>query len=279
MLTWVFAVLIGAVLGMLGGGGSILTVPVLTYIAGLDPKVAIASSLPVVALTSAFGAFGHWRAGHVRLRVAFIFGAFTMVGGYFGALSAQLMSGEAQLLLFAVVMLAASVSLFRKLGPAPEFPDDEPYVLPLARLAPLGIGVGVLTGLVGVGGGFLIVPALVQLGHVPIRAAIGTSLLVIALNATAGTLGYIGQVEFPLQLLVPFTALALVGIAIGTGAVKRVQPSALRRSFAMLLLIVGIGILYQNRLVINNAVRGLLAPAEIKPTASMTDAVRHIGEV
>lgn len=279
MLTMVFAVLIGAVLGMLGGGGSILTVPVLTYIAGLDPKVAIASSLPVVALTSAFGALGHWRAGHVRLRVAFIFGAFTMVGGYFGALSSQLISGEAQLLLFAVVMLAASISLFRKLGPTPQFPDDEPYVLPLARLAPLGIGVGVLTGLVGVGGGFLIVPALVQLGHVPIRAAIGTSLLVIALNATAGTLGYLGHVEFPLPLLVPFTALALLGIAIGTGAVKRVQPSALRRSFAMLLLIVGTGILYQNRLVISNAVRGLLAPADITPTALTTNVVRHLREV
>lgn len=258
--------MIGAVLGMLGGGGSILTVPVLTYVAGLDPKVAIASSLPVVAVTSAFGGFGHWRAGQVQLRVAAIFGGFTMVGGFAGARLATFLSGELQLLAFAGVMLAASVSMLRPYRPPVPAADASPFVLPLAKLAPLGLGVGMLTGVVGVGGGFLIVPALVQLGHVPIRAAIGTSLLVIAMNATAGTVGYVGQVEWPVGMLVPFTGLALVGIALGTGAAQRVKQSMLRRLFGFLLLIVGVFILYQNRVVLEKLTRTLAEPA-LQPTA------------
>ncbi len=266
MLTLVFALVIGAVLGMLGGGGSILTVPVLTYVSGLDPKIAIASSLPVVAVTSAFGALGHWRAGQVQLRVAAIFGGFTMLGGFAGARLATFLSGELQLLAFAAVMLAASMSMLRPYHPPVRAPDAEPFVLPLAKLAPLGLGVGMLTGVVGVGGGFLIVPALVQLGHVPIRAAIGTSLLVIAMNATAGTLGYLGLVEWPVSLLVPFTGLALVGIAIGTSAAQRVQQSALRRLFALLLLLVGLFILYQNRVVLEKLTHSFTEPA-MEPTA------------
>ncbi len=266
MLTLLFAVVIGAVLGMLGGGGSILTVPVLTYVAGLDPKIAIASSLPVVAVTSAFGAFGHWRAGQVQMRVAAIFGGFTMVGGFAGARLATFLSGELQLLAFAGVMLAASVSMLRPYHPPVRAADAEPFVLPLAKLAPLGLGVGMLTGVVGVGGGFLIVPALVQLGHVPIRAAIGTSLLVIAMNAAAGTLGYLGRVDLPVSMLIPFTGLALVGIALGTGAAQRIQQSALRRLFAFLLLIVGVFILYQNRVVLEKLTRSLAEPA-LEPTA------------
>ncbi len=266
MLTLAFAVVIGAVLGMLGGGGSILTVPVLTYVAGLDPKVAIASSLPVVAFTSAFGALGHWRAGQVQLRVAAIFGGFTMVGGFAGARLAQFLSGESQLLIFAFVMLAASVSMLRPYHPSVRPPDGALFVLPLAKLAPLGLAVGVLTGVVGVGGGFLIVPALVQLGRVPIRAAIGTSLMVIAMNAAAGTIGYYGHVDLPVKMLIPFTGLALVGIAIGTGAAQRVQQSALRRLFAILLLLVGAFILYQNRVVLEKLTRSLASPA-VEPTA------------
>jgi uncharacterized membrane protein YfcA len=279
VLTLVFALLIGAVLGMLGGGGSILTVPVLTYVAGLDPKVAIASSLPVVAVTSAFGALGHWRAGQVQLRVAAIFGAFTMVGGFLGAQSARWISGQTQLLLFAAVMLAAAVSMLRPARVPILAPDAEPFVLPLSRLAPLGLGVGLLTGLVGVGGGFLIVPALVQLGHVPIRAAIGTSLLVIAMNASAGTLGYLGHVSLPLGILLPFTGLALVGIAFGTGAAQRVPQRALRRGFAVLLLLVAGTILYQNRAYLAETARLLIPPSNTSTTAFQPRPARIAPEV
>jgi uncharacterized membrane protein YfcA len=244
MLSLAFAVVIGIALGMLGGGGSILTVPVFTYVAGLDPKVAIASSLPVIAVISAVGAFGHWRAGHVQVRTALVFGALTMMGGFTGARLAVFLSGRAQLLLFAAIMLIAAVSMLRA---APEkAADAEPASLKIGTLVPLGLGVGALTGLVGVGGGFLIVPALTQLGGLPMRRAVGTSLLVIALNSLAGTLGYVGQVALPFKLLIPFTALAVGGILIGSVAARRVPHAALRRAFAVLLLLVAGFILSQN---------------------------------
>jgi uncharacterized protein len=243
-MTVAFALVIGIALGMLGGGGSILTVPVFTYVTGLDPKVAIASSLPVVAIISAAGAFGHWRAGNVQLRTAALFGLFTMAGGFSGARLSQWLSGSTQMFLFAAVMLMAAVAMLRG-GAAPD-ENVKPESLPLLRLAPLGIGVGVLTGLVGVGGGFLIVPALVQIARVPMRSAVGTSLLVIALNAAAGTAGYLGHVNLPFDVLVPFTGMALVGIAIGTWSAQRVPQEALRRGFALLLLVVGGFVLYRN---------------------------------
>ena len=246
MLTYLLAVVIGVALGMLGGGGSILTVPVFTYVAGLDPKIAIASSLPVIAVASTIGALGHWRAGSVQLRTAALFGGFTMIGGFSSARLAAFLPARAQLLLFATIMIGAAVSMLRTAraaapAPAPTAP------LAIGTLLPLGLGVGVLTGLVGVGGGFLIVPALTQLGRLPMHLAIGTSLTVIAMNSLAGTLGYLGRVALPYQLLLPFTALAVVGIVVGTALAQRVPQQTLRRAFAVLLLLVAGYILFQNR--------------------------------
>jgi uncharacterized membrane protein YfcA len=201
-----------------------------------------------------------------------------MAGGFLGALSARWISGQTQLLLFAAVMLAAAFSMLRPARVPIHAPDAQPFVLPLARLAPLGFGVGVLTGLVGVGGGFLIVPALVQLGRVPIRAAIGTSLLVIAMNASAGTIGYLGHVSLPIGILLPFTGLALVGIAIGTGAAQRVPQRALRRGFAVLLFAVAFVILYQNRAYLTDTARLLVSP-EVSPTALQPTAAGAASEV
>lgn len=253
MLTLALALVIGVALGLLGGGGSILTVPVFTYIAGLDPKVAIASSLPVIAVTSAVGAFGHWRARNVQPRTAFVFGGLAMVGGFAGARLAGFLTGAVQMLLFAVIMLGASVSMLRA-TPVNGEPPPTTAALSLGTLLPLGLGVGVLTGLVGVGGGFLIVPALAQLGGLPMHVAVGTSLLIIAMNSAAGTLGYLGQVAFPLDLLLPFTALAVGGILVGSNLARRLSQTVLRRGFAVLLLTVASFILYQNRGVIAAAV-------------------------
>lgn len=244
MLTLAFAVVIGVALGMLGGGGSILTVPVFTYVAGLDPKIAIASSLPVIAVASTIGALAHWRAGTVQLRTAAMFGGFTMVGGFSGARLAGFLPGRAQLLLFAAIMTGAAVSMLRSQDAADSTVPAKS--LSLGTLLPLGLGVGMLTGLVGVGGGFLIVPALTQLGRLPMHIAIGTSLTVIAMNSIAGTLGYLGQVALPFDLLVPFTGLAVVGIIMGTMLAQRVPQQALRRAFAVLLLLVASYIAYQN---------------------------------
>jgi uncharacterized protein len=245
MLTFALAVVIGIALGMLGGGGSILTVPVFTYVAGLDPKIAIASSLPVIAVASSIGALAHWRAGTVQLRTAALFGGFTMIGGFSGARLAGYLPARAQLLLFAAIMTGAAVSMLRSQGATTTASSNQP--LGLGTLLPLGLGVGMLTGLVGVGGGFLIVPALTQLGRLPMHIAIGTSLTVIAMNSVAGTLGYLGQVPLPFGLLLPFTALAVVGIVVGTRLAQRVPQAALRRAFAGLLLLVAGYIVYQNR--------------------------------
>ena len=240
--------LVGLALGLLGGGGSILTVPIFVYVLGFGAKEAIAMSLAVVGAVSLFGAAGHWRAGNVDLRVALVFGAVAMAGTYLGARLAVFFSGAAQLILFAMVMLLAAWFMFhpRKVdarGPAPAGLGQ----MPLALIVAEGLAVGVLTGLVGVGGGFLIVPALVLLGKVPMKQAVGTSLLVIAMKSAAGFLGYLGQVQVAWGLMAVFTAVAVGGILLGTYLVRFVPQAALQRAFAVFLVVMGTFILYQNR--------------------------------
>lgn len=244
-LGFALAALIGLSLGLLGGGGSILTVPIFVYVLGFEPKQAIAMSLAVVGATSLVGSVGHWRAGNVNLRVALIFGTVAMAGTYFGARLAVFFSGPAQLALFAVVMLAAAFFMFTdtKEGGAPAPAGSMRTPLIIAE----GLAVEVLTGLVGVGGGFLVVPALVVLGRIPMKEAVGTSLLVIAMKSAAGFVGYMGQVDVPWAFMSGFTAVAVAGILAGAYLVRFVPQSALKRSFAVFLLIMGTAILYQNR--------------------------------
>lgn len=252
VLGLVLGLLIGLSLGLLGGGGSILTVPIFVYILGFEAKEAIAMSLGVVGATSLFGAIGHWRAGNVNLRVASIFGVVAMVGTYLGARLAIFFSGAAQLALFAVVMLVAAYFMIRDKRPSvdPDRSRGEGTGMPVGLIVLEGIAVGILTGLVGVGGGFLIVPALVLLGKVPMKEAVGTSLLVIALKSAAGFYGYLGQVEIAWAFMTAFTGVAVAGILVGTYLVRFVPQSALKRAFAIFLLVMGGFILYQNRAVI-----------------------------
>jgi uncharacterized protein len=267
---------IGLSLGVLGGGGSILTVPIFVYVLGLGAKEAIAMSLFVVGAVSMFGAAEHWRAGNVNVRVGLLFGGFSMAGTFLGARIAAYMTGAAQLALFAVVMLLAAVFMFRdevKRGRqprpsesrdvaadpvpgravAPSLPGDHasvPAVPGRSLLTAMeGIGVGVLTGIVGVGGGFLIVPALVLLAGVPMKVAIGTSLMIIALKSATGFAGYLDQVQVPWGLMLMFSAVAVAGILTGTRLVRHIPPGALRRAFAIFLVLMGSLILHQNRIV------------------------------
>lgn len=241
------AALIGLSLGLLGGGGSILTVPILVYVVGYDTKASIAMSLAIVAVVSLVGAAGHWRAGRVRVRTALAFGGIAMLGAFAGARLAGLLTGAVQLVLLGLVMLLASVLMLTRAGArADAAPARDPH---LAAVAVAGLGVGVLTGLVGVGGGFLIVPALVLLLSVPMKEAVGTSLLVITLNAAAGFAGYLGTVELDWLFLAGFTGVAIGGILVGTRLVHYVPTAVLRRGFAVFLVVVGIFILYRNRSV------------------------------
>lgn len=245
LLGLALAALIGLSLGVLGGGGSILTVPIFVYVLGFGAKPAIAMTLPVVGATSLVGAASHWREGNLEPRVALLFGAVAMSGAYLGARLAHLLTGAEQLALLGVVMIGAALSMLRG---RPEADASLPR-RPAAIIAAAALTVGMLTGLVGIGGGFLVVPALVLLARTPMKQAVGSSLLVIAMNSAAGSVGYLGQVEVPWGFLAGFTALAVAGILAGTRLVRYVSQHQLRRSFAVFLLAMAAFILYQNRAV------------------------------
>ena len=250
LLGYALAALIGLSLGVMGGGGSILTVPIFVYVLGFDPKLAIAMSLPVVGATSLIGAASHWKAGNVQLRTAALFGVIAMAGAYAGARLSIFLSGSLQLAILAVVMLIAAVSMFRSArrdSRRVESAVSGGRAIALALLVPVALGVGLLTGLIGIGGGFLVVPALVLLAHVPMKQAVGTSLLVIAMNSLSGSLGYLGQVKLPWAFMFGFTAVAAAGILAGTWLVRFVSQAALKQGFAVFLLLMGAFILYRNR--------------------------------
>lgn len=227
------SLLIGVSLGLLGGGGSILTLPILSYALGMETKAAIASSLFVVAVTSAAGAIGHARAGRVRWRTGLVFGAAGMAGAYAGGWLAADIPGALLMIAFAVMMVATAVAMLRgRRAPAAPAVRD----LPVARVIVDGIVVGGVTGIVGAGGGFLVVPALVLLGGLGMDAAVGTSLVVIAMKSAAGFAGHLGHVDVDWGVTLTVTAAAVVGSVIGGALAGRVPPAALRRGFGVLVL-------------------------------------------
>ena len=252
-LALALAALIGLTLGLLGGGGSILTVPVFVYVLGIAPKPAIAMSLAVVGATSLVGAAAHWRAGNVNLRVAAVFGVVAMVGTFAGARLATLIDGHTQLALFAVVMLLAAAFMLRGTSAAAPTAGVGASRRAALLVVPAAIAVGVLTGLVGIGGGFLIVPALVVLVRVPMKHAVGTSLVVIALNAASGFAGYLGEVEVRWGFMAGFAAVASAAALVGAWLVRFVSQRALKRAFAAFLLLMGAFILWQNRAAVRPA--------------------------
>lgn len=234
-----FAALIGVLLGALGGGGSILTVPVLVYVLGFDAKPAIAMSLLLVGLTSAVGSVGHWRAGHVEIRPALIFGLFAMAGASVGAGLSSYVPGTVQLTMLAAVMVAAAVSMLRSRPRGPTVADGpRPSARPILLVGLIPLAIGALTGLVGIGGGFLFVPALVLLARVPMRDAVGTSLVVISMNAAAGFAGYLGHVPIPWGFVATFVTAATAGILGGVWLVGVVPQRTLQRAFGIFLLAV-----------------------------------------
>ncbi len=226
--------LIGVFLGLLGGGGSILAVPILTYAAGLDAKEAIATSLLVVGTTSLVAVVHHARAGNVEWRTGLVFSATAMVGAFLGGLAAGWFSGTTLLLLFAAMMVATAVAMLRG-GVRAAKPRDHAEV-PFALVVVEGLVVGGATGLVGAGGGFLVVPALVLLGGMPMHRAIGTSLLVISLKSFAAYAGHASHVNIDFAVAGVVTAAAVAGTFAGAAAAHKVPPSALRKGFGWFVL-------------------------------------------
>jgi hypothetical protein len=235
---------IGLLLGLLGSGGSILTVPVFVHILGFGAKDSIAMSLVVVGTTSLVGGFGQWWKGRANIRVASIFGGVAIVGTYLGTRLATRLSGTEQLGIFATIMMVAAGFMLRgRQAEAGSRPAQTLASIPSTAIQALVVGS--LTGLVGVGGGFLIVPALVW-GGLPMRDAVGTSLLIIAMNCVMGFYGYLGQVKVVWLSVALVTAGTIPGIATGTYAMRFVSQQALRRGFAVLLFGVAVYMLYQN---------------------------------
>ena len=244
------ALLVGFVLGLLGGGGSVLTVPILIYALHVPVKPAIATSLCVVGLVAFIGFLSHLRQKTVATRVAFAFGPPAVVAAFIGAKIAKHVPPTAQLILFAVVGLAGSVFMLRGTFRKSTETVTEQYEFradrrTLVLLVLQGFGVGLLTGLIGVGGGFLIVPALVLVAKLPMRLAIGTSLLVISMNALSGFAGNIGSVPIDWTLITWFTAVAAIGSIVGTALSGRVPQRRLKQIFGVLLIGVSLYVLYR----------------------------------
>lgn len=224
---------VGGLLGLLGGGGTILTLPLLLLL-GVEPKPAIAMSLVVVAATAAVAAVRHARAGNLDRRAALLFAPMTAVGGYAGGRAAQWVPGELLLLIFTGLMVAASIAMLRAAPTRPRAASG-----PAApALALQGVGVGALTGLVGAGGGFLFVPAFALLGGMPMRQAVGTSLVVIAVNSVAALAGQLGHEAIRWELAASITAAAVIGAWGGAHLAGRVPEVRLRRAFGVFVLLV-----------------------------------------
>lgn len=245
-MSWLGALAIGLSLGLLGSGGSVLTVPVLVYLVGEPEKLAIAESLAIVGLIAAAAAVPRAFRGLVDWRSVALFGVPGMAGAYLGAATAQFISAAVQLSLFALIMLVAAFLMARppKLVVAEGVPR-QPWKIVLD-----GLLVGVLTGLVGVGGGFLIVPALVLLGGLSIHLAVGTSLAVIALKSLSGFVKYqsvLSDLDLAVDwgLILTISAVGFLGTLIGGAAARRLPKAGLQRLFAAFLFVMAIFILGQ----------------------------------
>jgi len=262
------AMIIGVTLGVLGSGGSILTVPVLTYLLGHNSKAAIAESLAIVGAISIVAVFPYARSRQVDWRSVVFFGVPGMIGTYLGAWLAGYLSGGVQLTLFAVVMLAAAWMMIRR----PKQPEERGRQKRQAlwKIGGEGLAVGILTGLVGVGGGFLIVPALVLLGGLPLRTAIGTSLAVIALKSFSGFYKYLDVLEtagasIEWWTVAAFIFVGVIGSITGKLIAARINQRALQQAFAVFLLVMGF-------FVLGKEVPGLLTNPEHQTTQATSHA-------
>lgn len=237
--------LIGLSLGLIGGGGSIITVPVLVYVLGVEAHEAVGMSLAVVGATSLVGSVLHYRRGMVRLKTGLIFGAAGIVGALLGSPLTRLLSTSALMMTFATLMLVIAVLMLRRKSNDVEVESDE-QVLSVWKALLAGFGVGILTGFLGVGGGFLIVPALVMFGGLGMKEAIGTSLFVIFLNCVAGFVGHASQNNFDWSLTALITVLAVAGTILGTLLSHRVTANKLQKGFAMFVLAVAVFLMAKN---------------------------------
>lgn len=246
-VTLIGALIIGLTLGMLGSGGSAITVPLLIYLVGHGAKESIAESMAIVGLISIFAAIPYAKSHRIDWRSVWCFGIPGMLGTFVGSYLGGIASAALQLVVFALVLIAAAYSMLSKPQVTNEQNENEDEVVGRPRLeivALQGIAVGCLTGFVGVGGGFLIVPALVLLGKLPMRLAIGTSLVIIIFNAVVGFAKYehylrSHNTSVDVQTIVAFATIGIVGSFIGRTINSRLNQQLLRQVFAGFLVVLG----------------------------------------
>jgi len=251
----------GLVLGLFGSGGSIIALPALLYLLHVEPKSAIAMSLGVVAVTATVSGLDNWRRGLVDARVALVFGLFGVAGTFAGARLGLQTPVVLQLGLFALVMYAAAWRMLKPAriaapaaggmvntgGGTAALGGCQDFFSPcMGHIALHGIGVGVLTGLVGVGGGFLIVPALVLLSGIPMKTAVGTSLVIVAAKSYAGFAGYMGGVPIDWAVMGGFTVVTVIGSFVGAHFSTRISHDTLKKAFAWFLVVVATYIVFKS---------------------------------
>ncbi len=259
ILGYIGALLVGLVLGLIGGGGSILTVPIMVYLIGLNPIVATAYSLFVVGVTSVFGAFQNYKKGNVDIKTAIIFAIPAFIVVYltrrfvvpripdvvFNVGDFEVTNNIFIMVFFAIVMLLASFSMIRDKKTIVSNTEEHKikYNYPLIALE--GTVIGVFAGIVGAGGGFLIIPTLVLLAKLPMKKAVGTSLFVIAVNSLFGFLGDLSNIEIEWTFLLTFTAISILGILLGMYLSKFISGRKLKKGFGYFTLIMAFYIVYK----------------------------------
>lgn len=257
ILGYVGALVIGLTLGLIGGGGSILTVPILVYALALNPVIATAYSLFVVGTTSLVGAVKNMRKGMVDFKTAIIFAIPAFIAVYLTraflipAIPVELFEVNGFtvtknlgiMLFFAIIMLLASISMIRNKRPEGDENSVISYNYPLIIIE--GFIVGTITGIVGAGGGFLIIPALVLLAKLPMKKAVATSLFIIAIKSLIGFIGDVQNLDIDWTFLSIFTAISVVGIFLGIWLNKFIDGKKLKKAFGWFVLVMGIYIIYK----------------------------------
>ena len=248
------AILIGLSLGVIGGGGSILTVPILIYFFGAGPVLATTYSLFVVGLTSAAGAISHYKNGNVNVRIALLFGIPSLISVFImrkwimpgipnqilSIRHVELTKPVLLMLVFAVLMLTASVSMIRKRKEFAVSPNQFNYT----KLVVQSVIIGIITGFVGVGGGFLIIPSLVLFAGLPMKKAVGTSLMIMSISSLLGVLGDVSRhAPIDYSVLLRFAAFAVTGVIVGSYLTKYVNDVKLKPAFGWFVLIMGLFVL------------------------------------
>ena len=257
ILGYIGALIIGLVLGLIGGGGSILTVPILVYALSLNPVMGTAYSLFVVGITSLVGAIKNLMKGMVDIKTAIIFAIPAFIAVYltraflipaipeelFQIGNFMVTKNLAIMLFFAIIMLLASVSMIRNKRKETDEETKITYNYPLIIVE--GLVVGAITGIVGAGGGFLIIPALVLLAKLPMKKAVATSLLIIAIKSLIGFLGDVQNLDIDWPFLLIFTGISIIGIFIGIWLNKFIDGKKLKKGFGWFVLVMGIYIIYK----------------------------------